>query len=96
MSNKMFVIGRKYNATCEVFDSSSMKFTSIKQLDRNCYFSVSAVSIGDKISIYCTGLRAGKERVYTYNVDKNEWYCISNSFLDFEDGVVSISKLSVI
>ena len=30
MGNKLYVIGGKYNATCEVFDSSSMKFASIK------------------------------------------------------------------
>ena len=75
MGNKLFVIGGKYNATCEVFDSSSMKFTSIKQLDRNCYLSISAVSIGDKISVFGSNQDKGNDSILTFNVDKNEWYC---------------------
>ena len=96
IGNKLFVIGGKYNATCEVFDSSSMKFTGVKQLDRNCYWSVSAVSIGDEFLIFGSGNRAGKGRFYTYNVDKNKWYCKSNFLFEFKDGFESISRLSVI
>ena len=45
MGNKLFVIGAYHNATCEVYDSSSMKFTSIKHLD--CSFKcVAAVCVG--------------------------------------------------
>ena len=92
MGNKLYVIGGKYNATCEVFDSRSMKFTSIKQLDDNCYYSVSAVSIGDKILIF----GSSENNILTYDVEKNEWYCISNCFSEFDGGFESISKLSVI
>ena len=95
MANKLFVIGGGYNTSCEVFDSSSMKFTSIKQLERSCFEYISAISIGDKILIFGSGYRAGKERFYTYNVDKNEWYCESKDCFNFK-GLVCLSKLSVI
>ena len=95
MGNKLFVIGGKYNNTCEVFDSSSMKFTSIKHLKLNCFEYVSAVSIGDKILIFGSGYSAGKDRFYTYNVDNNEWYCKSKDFFDFDE-LVCLSKFSVV
>lgn len=95
MGNKLFVIGGNYNATCEVFDSSSMKFSSIKQLERNCYYSVSAVSVGGKILIFCSYDRGGKGRVYTYFVDGNELHCEGNYFLEFQRGV-GFSKLFIV
>ena len=85
MGNKLFVIGGDYNTSCEVFDSISIKFTSIKQLVQSCFKYVSAVSIGDKVLIFGSGYRAGKERCYTYYVDENEWYCKSNFCFNFEE-----------
>ena len=63
MGNKLFVIGGDSNTSCEVFDSSSMKFTSIKQLERSCFEYISAVSIGDEILIFGSGYRAGKRNI---------------------------------
>ena len=93
--NQLFVIGGDYNSTCEVFDSNSMKFTSIKQLERNCFKFVSAVSIGDKVLIFGSDYEEVKERFYTYNVDKNEWYCESKHCFDLQDWVC-LSKLPVV
>ena len=95
LGNKLFVIGGDYNISCEVFDSSNMKFSSIKQLERSCFEYISAISIGDKILIYGSGYRASKERFYTYDVDKNEWYCESKVCYDFKE-LVCLSKLSVV
>ena len=95
MGNKLFVIGGDYNTSCEVFDSSSMKFTSIKQLVRSCFKYVSAVSIGDKVLIFGSSYEELKERFYTYNVDKNEWYCESKHCFDLQDWVC-LSKLPVV
>ena len=64
-----------------------MKFTSIKQLDRMCYFSVSAISIGNRISIFGSHEDIGNDSILTYNVHKNEWYCKRNCFLEFKGGL---------
>ena len=91
MRNKLFVIGGKYNATCEVFDSSSMKFVSIKQLKVSNFNYVSAVSVGDKILVFCSGEGI---QVLTYHVDNNEWYSQSKRRFNFK-GLVCLSKLAV-
>ena len=91
--NKLFVINGMNNVTCEVFDSISMKFTSIKHLD--CSFDcVTAVSIGDKILTICSSFGEVKERILTYNVDKNEWYYTSTKSFGF-DRILRVSKLPV-
>ena len=72
IGNKLFVICEEYNATCEVFDSSSMKFTNVKQLKINSYEYTSAVIVGDKISIICIDEEKTKEKMFTYSAKDNE------------------------
>ena len=55
IGNKMFVIGGRNNSTCEVYDSSSKKFSCIKQLELSCFESVSAVPLGGKLLVFCSG-----------------------------------------
>ena len=95
MGNKLFVIGGKYNVTCEVFDSNSMRFSSIKQLNYKGFYYVSAVSFGGKILIVGAADSKGTERVCTYNLDNDKWYCTSY-VSELEGAIVFISKLSVI
>ena len=55
MGNKMFVIGGWNNLTCKVFDSSSGKFTNIKQLlvlNYLNYYRASVVSIGNNVLFF--------------------------------------------
>ena len=92
MGNKLFVIGGWKNSTCEVFDSSSMKFTSIKQLKTKSLEIASAVSLGDKILVFCSG---DERQILTYIVDNNEWYFQSNRSFDSGE-FVCLTKLSVI
>ena len=89
------MIGGEYNATCEVFDSSTMKLTSIKKLNINSFDDVSAVCVGDNLLVYGSSDGIRKERILTYSDDKNEWYFESDVIFDFE-GSICLSKLSFI
>ena len=95
MGNKLFIIGGRNTATCEVFDSSSMKFTSIKQLERSSFESVSAVNLGDEIITICSGGKEENNKTFTYSVGKNEWYSNNKDFDEF-DGFLCLSKLPLI
>ena len=70
-----------------------MKFTSIKHLELSCFESVSAVPLGDKLLVFCSGKGKSKSRFFTYSVGKNEWYSKCKYPLEFE-GFVSLSKFS--
>ena len=95
MGNKLFVIGGKCNATCEVSDSSSIKFTFIKQLKINIFEYVSAVCVGDNLLVRGSSDGLRKKRILTYSVDKNEWHLESDVFFDF-GGSICLSKLSFV
>ena len=95
MGNKLFVIGGDSNTSCEVFDSSSIKFTSIKHFDDRCFDCVAAVSDADKVLAICSSFGKKRERYLTYNVDKKEWYYKNKGYHEFY-GIVCLSKLSVI
>ena len=74
MGNKIFVIGREYTFSCEVFDSFSRKYTLIEAQLTNCdvYWSIiyKAVSIGDAIFV----IRSYKDStMYTYDTQKSQW-----------------------
>ena len=85
MGNKMFVIGGKLTASCEVFDSVSRKFTAIKSeiilsaADTNFF---NAFCIGYNIVVFQQSLESCETDVQMYEVNKSRWSQIeSYSFL---------------
>ena len=75
MGNKIFVIGGfkhlTWNLTCEVFDSSSRKFTNIKQLlglNNRVYYDTSVVSIGYKILFFYSTSSSANNKFQIYDV----------------------------
>ena len=96
MGNKMFVLRGMGILTCEVFDSSSGKFTNIKEIaniDTYNLESSSIVTFGNKILVYFT-LMDGSiiENVHIYNVLKNEWYLERNHI----DELIAVNSCSTI
>ena len=74
--NKMFVIGGYRSSNCEIFDTYSRKFSSIKSFLNVSYTDGSyfeAICAGNKI-IVMHGLFHDRITVgYMYNVDKEMW-----------------------
>ena len=102
--NKMFVIGgcnrltRTRRLTCEVFDSSSRKFTNIKQMvniDAIGMASTSVVSIGKNIFVFRSIYNYMVENVQIYNVPENEW-CLGDISIDELNYMNSCSKVPVV
>ena len=97
MGNKMFVVGGNYYLTCEVFDNSSRKFTSTKELlvvDNGIYYDTSAVSIGYKILVFIYSSNANN-KCQIYNVLKDQWCLKENDFIEAKQ-YISCSKLSLV
>ena len=72
MGNKIFVIGGYKTSNCEVFDSSSRKFTSIKSLMKIDHSYFQAVCL-DKVIVVLNIPRVScKGPIYLYNIKSNE------------------------
>ena len=99
IDNKMFVIGGNVNSSCEVFDSTSRKFTYIKNMFVNYYDSathisathVRAVGIDRKIIVF-PELFSGDGEVHIFDTLTDNWY-IRTNFLNGVKSVISCSKL---
>ena len=82
MGNKMFVIGGYKTTACEVFDSHSRKFTSIKpfltSLSMLQYFQ--AVTVGKNIFVFHILENSSKTNMYMYDVDKKNWLNVDCGF----------------
>ena len=99
MGNKMFVIGGWRNiADCEVFDSSSRKFTSIKKMfvvNNLDVGSKSVFGIGGNITVFLKCAHSVENKlIQTYDVLENKWY-LEDDFIGDIDYVISCSKLPV-
>ena len=97
MGNKMFVIGGNLNLTCEVFDSTSRKFTSIKQMleINNWIYVRSAVIIGSKILVFCSFSKSVKKKYLIYDIVMDMWKVVENE--NFPIGyAISCSKIAMI
>ena len=99
MGNKMFVIGGKLNKTCEVFDSTSSKFTAIKIIKGISMFYVvrmSLVSIGNK-TLFFPKLNAPSksEKFHSYDVLKDQWFVKKFDFFEVQS-VISCSNFSLV
>ena len=85
MGNKMFVIGGWGNLTCEVFDSSSRKFTCIKQLlvvKNLSYYPSSVVSIGYKVLFFYSISCNANNKFQVYDVIKDQWCLKENNLIE--------------
>ena len=99
MGNKMFVIGGWQNvADCEVFDSSSRIFTSIKKMFLVNELDVeprSVFGIGGKITVFIKRANSVVNKlIQTYDVLENKWY-FEKDFIGDIDYVIRCSKLPV-
>ena len=98
MGNKMFVIGGWKNLTCEVFDSSSRKFTNIQKMflvNNLDVESNSVFGIGGKITVFFERAHSVVNKlIQTYDVLENKWY-LEDDFIGDIDYVISCSKLPV-
>ena len=90
IGNIMFVIGGWGTSPCEVFDSFSRKFTSIKSLT-NIYESYfQAISIGNVIVVFSvsTLFSLDKEtKIYQYNIESNDYSAIKSNIFETLVGV---------
>ena len=79
MGNKLFLFPGSRNSTCEVFDSFSRLFCYIKANKGFTYdmLSFHAVGISNQIIIICTMLDWRKTKLFTYNVETNDWKLIN-------------------
>ena len=85
MGNKMFVIGGSKHLTCEVFDSSSRKFTSItptRLMNNYHYYATSVVNIGYKVLVFCPTSSCGIKKFQIYDVLKDQWCLKENDFIE--------------
>ena len=75
MGNKMFVIGGKYNLTCEVLNSVSRKFTCIRQLliPENVGYAMSGLTIGYKIIDFPKYTWSTEKKSLIYDVLTDKW-----------------------
>ena len=97
MGNKMFVIGGIGTLNCEIFDSSSRKFTSIKQmrLFNNLKRYTSVVSIGYKILAFTSFINKAKSKLQIYDVHKDHWSLKKNDFIEAKRKI-SCAKLPLV
>ena len=85
LGNKMFVVGGWKTFTCEVFDSSSRKFTSITQLlpvNNLIYDYASVVSIGYKVLYFYSTTDTATNKYQLYDVLKDQWCLKANDFIE--------------
>ena len=72
VKNKLFVITKNFRNNCEVFDSTTKKFTLLKQptplSDYNFNGRTEVITIGSKIFLF-----QDNSRVITYDLEYNEW-----------------------
>ena len=87
MGNKIFVIGGfkhlTWNLTCEVLDSSSRKFSSLKQMlvVKNLnYYRASVVSISNNIFAFSVFRENSKFQIYDFLT--NLWCSKENDFIE--------------
>ena len=102
MGNKMFVIGGfkhlTWNLTCEVFESTSRKFTSINQLlavNKLYYYQTSVVSIGYKVLFFYSTRDTTKNKLQVYDVPRDQWCLKQNDFIEAR-WYTSCSKLQLV
>ena len=102
MGNKMFVIGGYKNSTwsltCEIFDSSSRKFTSIKKMVRLYnlnYSDTSVVSIGYKVLFFYSTSCNANNNFQVFDVLKDQWCLMENDFIEAKH-YISCSKLPIV
>ena len=84
MANKMFVIGRSYTTTCDIFDSYSGNFTYIKTMNLPTKFvsPYRAVCIGQNIVVLSTKrTKQFGTKLIIYDVNSNQWSEKEWSFL---------------
>ena len=99
MGNKMFVISRNHDKTCEVIDSLSRKFNNIKQRimfnDRHKHFTkiiVQPVSIGKKIIVLPRFYNPKNKKYLTYDVLTDKWKLEENKLFS-TDYIFSCSRV---
>ena len=97
MGNKMFVISGEHYFSCEVFDSTSRKFTYIKKMLACASFErnvVRAVIIGHKIIVF-PNLDSTYDEVHIYDTVIDQW-CVRKLYIDDVKPVISCSKLPIV
>ena len=71
--NKLFAIGGRESASCEVFDGRSKAFVLLKPAPRTLDFdfknSAAAFSCSNKILVY----QSNSQTIAFYDVEKKEW-----------------------
>ena len=67
MGNKMFIIGRQNNESCEVFKSFSRNFVYIQKMPN--YFETKATCLGNQINAYAFNV----SKVFVYNTNEKHW-----------------------
>ena len=95
MCNKRFVIGGNDNNTCEVFDSISRKFTSIKKIEVTNTVGLSVVGIDNEMFAFHKLHSSGIKYFHIYDVLKDQW-CVKEIDLNDVHCVICCSKLSVL
>ena len=98
MGNKMFVIGGWGNLTCEVFDSSTRQFTSIKNmlvLNHLINFGTSVVNIGYKVLFFYSTSCNANNKFQVYDVLKDQWSFKENNLIEGKRRI-SCSKLPLV
>ena len=72
VKNKLFVIGGTFRNSCEVFDSTTKKFTLLRQPKFAPYYNLNdyteVLIIGSKIFLY-----QNNSKVITYDFENKEW-----------------------
>ena len=78
MGNKIFVIGGFSTSNCEVFDSTSKKFTSIKCLKKTCHGCFQAVCLDNILVVFNIPINSGKGQIYVYDTECNEYSAVNS------------------
>ena len=87
MGNKIFVIGGFSTSNCEVFDSTSKKFTSIKCLKKTCHGSFQAVCLDNILVVFNIPINSGKGQIYVYDTESNEYLAVNGKISEKLVGV---------
>ena len=98
IGNKMFVIGGWGNLTCEVFETTSRKFTCIKQLlpvNNLNYYQTSVISIGYKVLLFHSSSNISNNNFQIYDVLKDQW-CLKEKDFIKDKRYISCLKLPIV
>ena len=83
----MCVIGGYNTSNCEVFNSFSRKFTSIKSLKKTYDTYIQAVCLDKVIVVFNVPIVSGKGKTYAYNTESNEYAAVESETAETLVGV---------